>query len=184
MENYFDKIKSIRKSKGLSQIEIAQIVGISQTAYGKIESGITKSISIDVGVGISAALEVPFVELFEIENRDVEISLLKNQIDKLQISLDEKKFMIETLKNERSHIKQHLVMQMVSGFSFDISFLESQLEKITEGVEVSFLTKKKNDLLRMYRVNKEYYFKTGYLTQQDFDEHIKEMEGIYHKEVE
>jgi len=80
-----EKLKQLRKQKGISQNTVASAAGISISAYSNIENGVSKSITIDIGKGIAKALGVSFIELFEIdENRtsekELKISLLSNYI--------------------------------------------------------------------------------------------------------
>jgi transcriptional regulator with XRE-family HTH domain len=107
-EKFTDKLKRLRKLSGLSQKEVAQISGINQSSFASIEKGETKSISIDVGIGIAKALNISFFELFNFENagnvnqdliKEVEqckneIERLKNQISILQEQLEDKRNII------------------------------------------------------------------------------------------
>lgn len=83
MENQGLRISLLRTEKGLKQSEMARLIGISQTAYAKIESGKTKSISIEIGKGIAKALSVDFNDLFGIGNPNSKS--LKNEIQELKI---------------------------------------------------------------------------------------------------
>lgn len=46
MDTLNKKIKSYRKSKGMTQVEMAKVLGISQPAYQKIETGNTDSMRV------------------------------------------------------------------------------------------------------------------------------------------
>lgn len=56
-------LATIRKSKGLSQTELAEAVGIKQATVSRIEKGVNNP-SLDVAERIAVALEVNAVELF------------------------------------------------------------------------------------------------------------------------
>ena len=56
METYYEKIKRIRKSKGLNQVDICAQIGITQPSFASIEAGRTKTISIELGKKIAKAL--------------------------------------------------------------------------------------------------------------------------------
>jgi transcriptional regulator with XRE-family HTH domain len=58
------KIKSLRKEKNVNQKELAEISGVSQAAINKIETGKTKSPSIDIAIKIADALDVDIYELY------------------------------------------------------------------------------------------------------------------------
>lgn len=185
MESMNEKIKQLRKLKGVSQVEVANAAGINQSSYASIENGNTKSITIDVGIGIAKALGTSFNELFEIDGTNSAIDELNRQIEELQGRIEElknisaeKSLLIETLKNEQSHIKEHLVMQMLSSYAFEIRTYDEQILK-SENEEKEKLTKKKEDIINRFNFNKNYYIRTGFITQSDFDDHYKEMENIY-----
>jgi transcriptional regulator with XRE-family HTH domain len=46
MENIGEKIRRIRKSKGISQMTVADTCNIKQSSYANIESGKTQNITI------------------------------------------------------------------------------------------------------------------------------------------
>ncbi len=116
MKDYSDKIKAIRKSTGLSQVEMAEKIGISQAAYGKLESGFTKSISLEIAKGIASALSVPFTELFEIKESGSETELLEtritglnDKINELNNRLKDKDLVIDMFKNEKARLKKDII---------------------------------------------------------------------------
>ncbi len=86
MESIHEKIKRIRVEKRINQIELANSIGVSRSAYILIENGSTKSISIELGKRIAKALEASFNELFDIENPDLEKAIEAN--DKLNKELE------------------------------------------------------------------------------------------------
>jgi transcriptional regulator with XRE-family HTH domain len=92
-----EKIKQLRKQKGLSQKEIADLSRINQASYSNIESGTTKKDTIKLGVAkdIAKALGVSFNELFEIE---------------IPTTINETDFIIENerLKKENERLEEHL----------------------------------------------------------------------------
>ena len=106
----FEKIRKIRKDKRLSQKYVAEIIGITQPAYAKIENPAdpeSGKISIDIGVSIAKALGVSFNELFDIEatidkeSTKDEIIKLKQEIESLKEQLNDKRKIIEFLsKND------------------------------------------------------------------------------------
>ncbi|SHF53092.1 DNA-binding transcriptional regulator, XRE-family HTH domain [Mariniphaga anaerophila] len=104
----FKKIKRIRTEKKISQQDVADILGITQAAYAKIENPNnpeSRKISIEYGKGIARALGVSFNELFEIESpanieeMQVEIKRLKTEISSLKEQLSDKKMIIEFLSS-------------------------------------------------------------------------------------
>jgi transcriptional regulator with XRE-family HTH domain len=76
METIGEKIKSLRKGKGLSLMDLANILGISDAGLLK-----TKSITVDLGKKTSKALGISFNELFDIEEDSTK---LNEEIQKLK----------------------------------------------------------------------------------------------------
>lgn len=64
MVNIGDKLKSIRKLKGLSSSELEQLSGVSQSSISKIENNL-QSPSIENLNKICDALEIPISMLFK-----------------------------------------------------------------------------------------------------------------------
>lgn len=77
METFNEKIKRIRKSLGLTQVNVCDKIGITQPSFASIESGKTTSITIDLGKKIAQALGVNFYELFEIESPGTNQNILQ-----------------------------------------------------------------------------------------------------------
>lgn len=63
MTNQRQPLVAARKERGLSQEDIARMVGITRQFYGMVEAGLKKP-SIDVALRIAGALERPVEELF------------------------------------------------------------------------------------------------------------------------
>lgn len=59
------KISQIRKSKNISQIELAEATGVKQATISRIEKGVNKP-SLDVIERIAEALNVYIIELFDV----------------------------------------------------------------------------------------------------------------------
>jgi transcriptional regulator with XRE-family HTH domain len=80
-KSILDKIKTRRVKLGISQTKMAETMGISQTGYAKIESGVTESVSLPVAVMIAKALNVGFNELFDIDGDSEKIDRLTKEIE-------------------------------------------------------------------------------------------------------
>ena len=192
MKPIVEKIKRIRKSKGISQTAVAESCGIKQSSYANIENGKTQNITIEIGKGIARALGVSFIELFDIAvldtyfdgyKADLESITkayedLKETLEELLERIKEKDLLIETLKNEKSHVREHLVMQLVSNFSFDVTFISNQISNAKNEKEKAELQKKKDDVVRVFNLNKDYYIKTGFLSQKEFDDYFEEIKDL------
>jgi transcriptional regulator with XRE-family HTH domain len=104
METIGNKIKRLRRSKGLSLMDLvakmnALKIDISDTALSKIETGKTKSITVDLGKGLANAFDISFNELFDIETNNSQIKNLKELVFESMIELRSNKehFKIEEL---------------------------------------------------------------------------------------
>lgn len=91
--NIYEKIKKARIDKKITQGEVAEILGISQAAYAKIEkpkNPENKKLSIEYGELIAKKIGVSFNELFEIENTaDSSQELLKQKNHQLELRISE-----------------------------------------------------------------------------------------------
>lgn len=119
MESLNDRLKKKRKEIGLSQTAVAELAGITQSAYAQIENGNTKSITIEAGKGIAEALGISFNVLFDIETVQIgseaiqkianqlqaKNQLLEQRIFELEKRIEEKDLVIEMLKKENHKFK-------------------------------------------------------------------------------
>ncbi len=60
--SYSEKIKRLRKDKGITQKELAEMLEISQPMLAQLERG-TKALSVNMAVAIAEALKVPINEI-------------------------------------------------------------------------------------------------------------------------
>lgn len=61
-----EKIKKIRKKKGLNQFDLAELIGVSQPAISKLEN--STDLSVRNLFVIATALDVPVTDFFTIED--------------------------------------------------------------------------------------------------------------------
>lgn len=153
METIENKIKKLRKSKGINQHEIAAFCGIKQSSYANIENGKTKSISIEIGKGIAKALGVSFDELFEIDSdcsnqKDNTIRKLTTEISQINIRLKEKEYQIEYYKEQ---YRKYYILNTIQVLKdcFDSIFL------LTRSVE-EFKNKAKEKFQKQLTAEKKY----------------------------
>ena len=87
--NTGNKIRKIRLDKGFSQENMADMLGISATAYGDIERNKTE-LTISRVTEISRILNVSIVDLLDIELHPINFSLEKLQLenDKLKAEVE------------------------------------------------------------------------------------------------
>lgn len=107
MESLNEKIRRLRKEKGISQVEIAKASGINQASYSNIEKGSTTSISIEVGKGIAKALGVSFNELFGIEVLDEKLELINKLAKEYEEAKQRTDEIIESLNDKRKLLLEY-----------------------------------------------------------------------------
>ena len=101
--NIVDNIKTIRKNKGISHEAMAINLGISQTAYTKLERNETK-LTIDRLYKIAKILEVEIEDLLNLESKSFRQEIYNNQ-SVTAISQQQ----IENLYQENKEIYEKLI---------------------------------------------------------------------------
>ena len=74
------RIKEVRKSKNLSQIQVAKKIGMEQTQYSRYERG-ENEIKVNVLIEICKALNVSADYILELTNNPVSDWTVKNQVN-------------------------------------------------------------------------------------------------------
>lgn len=182
MESINEKIKLLRKQRGISQVEVAKTAGINQASYSNIEKGDTKSITIEVGKGIARALGIPFAELFDIEpskENSEQIEKIKIENESLKKQLKEKVQILELLKNEKAHVSLYLLMRLFGRLEIGLQALEAEILKSENEEEKIKLAKKKLAIASDFTFDKNYYINSGFITQEDYNDYYEEMKNVY-----
>lgn len=152
METLGDRIKLLRIKKGLSLKDLSSIIGISDTAISKIETGKTRNIAIETGKEISKALGVSFNELFEIEDVVIsdessyveEIATLRKELESVKEDLDTYKMIVSILKQKRMITSPMEAPKDVTEYEFVTSktvFEEMRRRKEFEAGEIEEIEK-------------------------------------------
>lgn len=89
--NTGDKIRQIRLSKGFSQENMADMLGISTTAYGDIERNKTE-LTIARATEIAKVLGVGIVDLMDLELHPVDFSMEKLQFENEKLKAEVEKW--------------------------------------------------------------------------------------------
>ena len=97
-----EKIFEIRRKKGISQEKMAQLLGISNNSFRKLEKGNTILLSNRLWK-IAKILEVSLEELMLEEDFNTGMSLADMERQKFQEE-------IESLKSENTLLKQHILL--------------------------------------------------------------------------
>lgn len=191
--NYSDKIRELRKGKGISQTDMADLIGISQAAYGKIESGFTKSISIDIGKGIAKALNVSFGELFDVEDTnsedlkkqhevwEKEMQVLWDSIKKKNKEIEDKELIIELLKREREIYKQSVIISIETYYSHRLSELKKELKEEKDEKKRIYLQNVINALPEDKQHDLDNFLYMGFLSKKDIDSLYAELREHFSK---
>lgn len=191
MESIGEKIRSIRKSKGISQTAVADSCSIKQSSYANIENGKTQNITIEIGKGIAKTLDISFNELFEIEatpQNQAQSESLISEIESLKNQLKDKTLLIETLKNEREHIRWHILSEIVMNYLYHLGIsnriaLKIKDEEIKDEEIKDLLVKMRIFITTSLDRNKEFYSKTGLITKEDLDSFIDKFGNAINKEI-
>lgn len=179
METVSERLKRIRKAKGLSQKKISELCGIEQSSYSLIENGKQTSISVETGRKLCNALDVSFFELFDIPSpsnhkaKDLEI-----EISKLKKELNDKIKIVDLLESEKSNLKDFFVMQFVSSYQYNIGFLN---DLIDESTNEDFKMKMKNKRLKFIEFEKKtqkQYIDMKLFSKEDITSYVNEMKEM------
>lgn len=189
--DYSNKIRNERKKRGLSQAEMAEMIGISQAAYGKIESGFTKSITIEVGKGIAKALNIPFGELFEIDETRIDSQKVETKIIELQKKIteleersEERKATIDLLIQKIDIYKRAIYEVFWVQTNLTVNIYDERIKNAGSEVEISTLKKKKEFLLNSQQRLLDLYVYMGILTENDIEQFKKNPEFFYIPSIE
>jgi transcriptional regulator with XRE-family HTH domain len=151
----FKKISKIRTEKKISQEEIVKETGLSRVAYTYFENGKTnaESLKLKSAVGIAKALGVPFNELFEVENPELEkakaeIKALQEENEKLYKQED---FFLEWTRMRRS--LNRIVYTQLFGILKQMNDSTTSLEELKE--TISSVIKSIEDLEGFEQLDKE-----------------------------
>jgi transcriptional regulator with XRE-family HTH domain len=182
--DYSEKIRNQRKKRGFSQAEVAKIIGISQAAYGKIESGFTKSITIEVGKGIAKALNIPFGELFEIEGigsdlleLEKQINQLKEKIKSLENQITDKELIIEMFKSEKERIRKDMLHYLEEIYDTSILFLKDMKDSV--GLSDSQIKEIQHNVINLIiTISTSYFMGRGLIKEEDYDKVTGKYFGI------
>lgn len=109
-------IKSLRKAKGLSTYELAELTEVSHTAIANIENGKTKNITVLLAYNIAQALECNLSKLFpsldlskegNAEELDNEIEELKKELSEKEKTIKLQETAINGLENQVNSLLFH-----------------------------------------------------------------------------
>jgi transcriptional regulator with XRE-family HTH domain len=67
---YGDTIRSLREQKGMTQVQLAELLGVKQTAIANMESGLVQFSSVDRLRQIAAALDVSIEDMIPPDSQD------------------------------------------------------------------------------------------------------------------
>jgi transcriptional regulator with XRE-family HTH domain len=168
--NIQEKIKLCRKQKNLSQAQMAAVIGISQAAYAKIESGVTENISLFIATGIAKALNEDFNELFEIESDNKTIAGLKSEVEELRSRISEKDLLIKTISNQNKYIKNVLISEVYLFYYHKLQNIKEKLKSTSDEAERKELTREMDLVPEQEKRKFRVHITSGILEQKDIDD--------------
>ena len=174
------KIKELRKAKGLSQTQLAQLIGVSQSAINYFENR-GNELTISQLQKITEVMGVSWRDILsEEESPKTEITSSENEKLEEQISLG-KKMLIDAV-NSFLEASKHTVIHLYSTTEEGSGRLHSQElpDKIASFIEKHRHTTPSLEFLQdLFYVDKffdlDYFFKNGYIK----DSWLKEMYKLY-----
>lgn len=123
MESVANQIMKLRVKKGISKADMARACGMTQTAYANIEEEKTKSISIEVGKKIAIALNIGFIELFDIDRDNQRVEDLRarvreqtGKIEELKERIVEKDILIKYFSRSNHYVRSYFIKRMREDF--------------------------------------------------------------------
>jgi len=174
-----EKIKSLRKQKDLSQAQMAAVIGISQAAYAKFESGVTENIALFIATGIAKALNEDFNELFEIESDHKTIAELKYELAELRSRVAEKDLLIKSISNQHRYIKHVLISEVYLFHYNKLEKLKARLTRSTDQMERKEIEAKMEMITLQEKRKYKIYVNSGTLEQSDIDESYPQIKENY-----
>lgn len=129
MKNFYENLRKIRKSKGISQADMADKLGITQDGYGKMERGHIEP-SFERLEQIAEALKVSVQELLFGENSQEQVEKLKIENDLLKVKVEQ--------ANQRLIFAIQSLLLLIENHLKDVlnpSQAEVILEKIEKDIE-------------------------------------------------
>ena len=187
MESIGEKIRRIRKSKGISQMTVADTCNIKQSSYANIESGKTQNITIEIGKGIAKALNVSFNELFEIDfysadwqkKTEEDITKLWNTLKEKNKLIEQKDLLIDMLQKEKEMFKSSVIQSISNHWDLRILEIENEIKSAASEKEKEVLMNKKNHALRNKDFTINNFISIGFLKQEDIDNYYKSLREDY-----
>lgn len=142
VETIHEKIKRLRIERRINQIELANSIGVSRSAFILMENGSTKSISVDIGKKLAEKLGVSFNELFEVENPELETA--KKEIERLKKSSDFNETILKLAGDQSKDIEyKSKLMDKLSKFVNLLFFMElANKQKLKEMFPADFANEK------------------------------------------
>jgi transcriptional regulator with XRE-family HTH domain len=108
MNNFSENIKKIRLEKGLTQVDMANKLGIKQSSYQQIESG-RNDISLSRLQQIVEVFEMDFIDFFGYPDFNNSMQGVLNDMKKLEKQLNEFKDTVRYFKELSDERKARLV---------------------------------------------------------------------------
>ncbi len=125
MSDYLKRIKDIRLAKGLNQSEFANMIGMNQSNYGKIERG-EYQLSVNKLLEIAEKLEVPA------------FSILYDEDDKWVFDKESERT-IEQLKNENKILLKEFdqLIKLANISDQNVEILEKYVQSLLNTIDVN-----------------------------------------------
>ncbi len=133
MDKIGNKIKEIRKTRGLSQEEVAKSLNISQSAYARIETGESNSWAYHIQ-DICDLFEIKPEELFKSDKMVINKDNKDDSMNGYYINNNYPKELKEQHESETTHLKEEII-SLKEQHQSQIKHLEEEIISLKEQYE-------------------------------------------------
>ncbi len=126
-----EKIKTLRKQKGISQKELADLVGVAQASINKLEKGNTINPNVNIALKIAEVLETDIYELFS--DTPHKPTSITNEETVIQVIESQKTRLVYAVENFFNSLSAPIMLQLrVESDPAKIKALEKELKGIND----------------------------------------------------
>lgn len=158
-----EKIKKLRNQKGISQIEMAEVAGISRSSYLTFEKDGSYNLSLLAAWEIALKLDVPFSELYGIKYSPVDTEVIEKyqkENTELKETVQKNNQLIELLQHKNQELqkakaglelREEFRLYYETDQKIKKSKSESDKEKLTNyqrDINKPFVRKKLDEIIR------------------------------------
>ncbi|MCL6103942.1 MAG: helix-turn-helix transcriptional regulator [Bacteroidetes bacterium] len=181
MDELLKRIAEIRKSKGLTQTQVSEkigVKGVARNSYNKIETGKTE-LTVNHLIKIAGALGVSVVSLIDPDAQPKDyFQELNAKIEALEKTIREKDEYILIQKHNVNNIKTYIVVFLSMAQNRALNIIAEKFEKLTQKEEMMFAINYTN------KYYLEFLKAHDIIGQKDIDLYIENQREYFHIDLE